>query len=189
MIMEPYMKSCRGLLICLSCAAVLTLIGCVSALKSAKPQQDTTAKEADKTSTEQAKVDQAIKKPTDEEVKKLLAPPPPPQYTQPPGGDLKGAAESAVDPVEKEEVSQAALEFAGHMKNVIHVKICFSKLYGGWYLMLYLQKGKKTALDQYSWNRKAREWEIVYHLKEIPKKQVDFHLKGEVGDEKCFVLK
>ena len=55
--------------------------------------------------------------------------------------------------------------------------------------MLYLQKGKKVSLDQYSWNKKSQEWEIVYHLKEIPQKQVEFHLKGEVGDEKCFVLK
>jgi hypothetical protein len=183
------MKSYRGLLIALSCAVILTVIGCVSVFKSAKPQEDTLGKEAEKTSSETSGVDQASRKTTDEEVKKLMAPPPPPQLSKAPAGDLKGASESAVDPMEKEEVSRAALEFASHMKNVKNVKICYSKLYGGWYLMLYIQKGKKTALDQYSWNGKAREWEIVYHLKEIPKKQVDFHLKGEVGDEKCYVLK
>ncbi|MFH0958605.1 MAG: hypothetical protein V1897_07860 [Pseudomonadota bacterium] len=183
------MKSSRGLLIVLSCAAVLMVIGCVSVFRSAKPQEDASGKEAGKISSEQTKSEETSKKPTDEEVKKLLATPPPPKDTRQPAGDPQAASEALIDPVEKEEVSRAALEFAGHTKNVIHVKTCYSKLYGGWYLMLYVQKGKKTALDQYSWNRKAKEWEIVYHLKEIPKKQVDFHLKGEVGDEKCFVLK
>ena len=183
------MKPLKGFLIALSCLSLVALFGCVSALKTARPIDDASGKEAEKTSEDKSRTDQAAKKTTDEEVKKLLAPPPPPQTAATTAGDLKQASEAAIDPMEKEEVSRAALEFATHIKNVIHVKTCYSKLYGGWYLMLYVQKGKKTALDQYSWNRKTREWEIVYHLKEIPKKQLDFHLKGEVGDEKCFVLK
>ena len=30
-------------------------------------------------------------------------------------------------------------------------------------------------------NKKSQEWEIVYHLKEVPQKQLEFHLKGEVA--------
>ena len=163
--------------------------GCVSFLKNAKTAVEPTTKEQAKSSTEQLKQDQTSKKPSDEELKKLLSTPPPPKYNPPTGEGPKAATESAVDPGEKEQVSQAAIEFASHMKNVKHVKICYSKLYGGWYLMTYVSKGKKISLDQYSWNKKSQEWEIVYHLKEVPQKQLEFHLKGEVGDEKCFVLK
>ncbi|MGC8659115.1 MAG: hypothetical protein ACP5U1_08575 [Desulfomonilaceae bacterium] len=183
------MKLCRGFLVFFVCAAVLIVIGCVSALKSAKPQPEPAAKDQAKSAAGQPRPAETAKQPMDEELKKLLAPPPPPQYSPPPPTDAAAAAKSVVDPVEKEQVSRSALSFASHMKNVKHVKVCYSKLYGGWYLMLYLARGKKTSLDQYSWNKKSQEWEIVFHLKEIPQKQVEYHLKGEVGDEKCFVLK
>ena len=183
------MQLYRGLLIFLVSAAVLIVIGGVSALKSAKPSAVPAAKDQAKSSAGQPKQAETAKQPMDEELKRLLTPPPPPQATPPAGGDVTVAAKSVVDPMEKEQVSRAALDFASHMKNVKHVKVCYSKLYGGWYLMLYVSRGKKTSLDQYSWNRKSQEWEIVFHLKEIPQKQVEFHLKGEVGDEKCFVLR
>ena len=183
------MKSFRGMLFFLAVAGTLVVVGCVSALKSVKQPNEEAGKQTAKASTESAGQAESPKKGSDEELKKLLATPPPPHYTPPAGGEQKGSAESLVDQGEKEQVSKAALDFAGHIKNVKHVKICYSKLYGGWYLMLYLQKGKKVSLDQYSWNKKSQEWEIVYHLKEIPQKQIEFHLKGEVGDEKCFVLK
>lgn len=182
------MKSYRGLLVVFVCTVVLVVIGCVSALKGVKQPDEASQKESPKASTEQTKTEQDEKKATAEELKRLLTPPPPPQYKPPAAGDQKTASEAVIDPTEKEEVSRAALEFAGHVKNVKNVKICYSKLYGGWYLMLYVQKSKKISLDQYSWNRKSQEWEIVYHLKEIPQKQLEFHVKGEVGDEKCFVL-
>ena len=67
------MKSYRGLLTFLSCAAILMAIGCVSALKSAKPQDETAVKDADKTTAQEPKTDQAVKKQTAEELKKLLA--------------------------------------------------------------------------------------------------------------------
>lgn len=183
------MKSYRGLFIFFVPMALLILFGCVSVFKNTKAANQPTADQQAKTSSEQPKQDQTAKKPMDEELKKLLAPPPPPQYNPPPQDEPQASGETIIDPMEREQVSRSALDFATHMKNVKHVKICYSKLYGGWYLMLYVAKGKKTALDQYSWNKKSQEWEIVYHLKEIPQKQVEFHLKGEVGDEKCFVLK
>lgn len=183
------MKSYRGMLLFLALVGALAIVGCVSALKSVKAPNEEAGKQPVKAPTENVGQAEGAKKGSDEELKKLLATPPPPQYTPPAGGEQKGSSESLINEGEKGQVSKAALDFAGHMKNVKHVKICYSKLYGGWYLMLYLQKGKKVSLDQYSWNKKSQEWEIVYHLKEIPQKQVEFHLKGEVGDEKCFVLK
>lgn len=182
------MKFYRGFLFLVLFTAVL--VGCVSALKNTKAPNEPSAKEQATPSPEQPKQqEQAANKPSQEELKSLLATPPPPKYNPPAGGGPKAAAESVVDPMEKDQVSQAALDFASHIKNVKHVKICYSKLYGGWYLMTYVSRGKKISLDQYSWNKKSQEWEIVYHLKEVPQKQLEFHLKGEVGDEKCFVLK
>lgn len=136
---------------------------------------------------------QSAKKPagaSEEELRKLLEPPPTPQQLgAQTSRQAKTEAEAVIDLNEKEEVNRHALEFARQIPNVKHVKTCFSKLYGGWYMLLYIQKGKKVALDQYSWSRAIREWEIVYRLKEIPAKQLEAHVKVEVGDEKCFVLK
>ena len=91
--------------------------------------------------------------------------------------------------LQKEEINQAALKFAKEIPNVKYIKTCFSKIYGGWYLLLYVEKGKKISLQQYSWNEKSKEWDVVYQVKEVPASQLEYHLKGEVGDEKCFLLK
>ena len=90
---------------------------------------------------------------------------------------------------QKDEINAAALQFAKEVPNVKYVKTCFSTVYGGWYLLLYIAKGKTISLQQYSWDPRTKEWDFVYQLKELPPKQVEFHLKGEVGDEKCFILK
>lgn len=127
---------------------------------------------------------------SDEELKKLLEPPPPPQQLKSQmTAQTPAQGDTSMDMIEKDEVNRHALEFAKQIPNVKHIKTCFSKLYGGWYMLLYIQKGKKIALDQYSWSKVTKEWEIVYRLKEIPAKQLEAHVKGEVGDEKCFVLK
>jgi hypothetical protein len=44
-------------------------------------------------------------------------------------------------------------------------------------------------MQQYSWNRKLKEWEVSGAPFEIPAKQLDFHLKGELPGEKCFRVK
>jgi hypothetical protein len=114
-------------------------------------------------------------------------PPPPPDFKE-----SESRRQPGSDPLElrqKEEINQAALKFAKEIPNVKHIKTCFSKIYGGWYLLLYLEAGKKISLQQYSWNDKSKEWDVVYHVKEVPAKQLEHHLKGEVGDERCFVLK
>ncbi len=90
---------------------------------------------------------------------------------------------------DKEAVNEAALKFAKNLQGVEHIKTCYSRLYGGWYVFFYLKKGKTVSVQQYSWNPKSQEWEIIYHLKELPPERLEYHLKGEVDDEKCFVLK
>lgn len=145
--------------------------GCLPGLKSTKP----TAQEA-RTSGAVGGQDPVVQP----------LPPPPPDFRE------GAAAATATDPPElrqKEEINQAALKFAREIPNVKHIKTCFSKVYGGWYLLLYIESGKKISLQQYSWNEKSKEWDVVYHVKEVPEKQLEHHLKGEVGDEKCFILK
>lgn len=175
-----------GLLVAL---AFCFCLGCSIGSKLTKSDQ---APSDNKSTTQPAPAQSAEKRPgaSDEELKKLLEPPPTPQQLQSKQlQQVKPQAEGAIDLSDKDEVNQHAIEFAKQIPNVKHIKTCFSKLYGGWYMLLYTQKGKKVALDQYSWSRATKEWEIVYRLKEIPAKQLEAHVKGEVGDEKCFVLK
>ncbi len=164
---------------CLSSAFLLTvlvaiiLMGCVPGLRSAKP----VAKESQTPSTGQsALASDPLLKP----------PPPPPDYVSNKGTDK---ASDMPELLQKEEINQAAIKFAREIPNVKYIKTCFSKIYGGWYLLLYIDTGKKISLQQYSWNDKSKEWDVVYQVKEIPAGQLDYHLKGEVGDEKCFLLK
>ncbi|MBI5250790.1 MAG: hypothetical protein HY912_14965 [Desulfomonile tiedjei] len=108
----------------------------------------------------------------------------------PPSARAEKTVESSMDFRLKDEINRSAMEFAEkNVPNVKHIKTCYSQIYGGWYLILYVQKGKRTSLEQYLWNKDFQQWEVIYQLKELPAKQLEFHLKGEVGDEKCFVLK
>lgn len=182
-----YLFKFLGLLIAL---AALIALGCSFGSKAAKTDQPAGDAQAKAQSSTAAQPLEKPKGASDEELKKLLEPPPTPQQLmsqQSPKPKPEG--ESGVDLIEKDEVNRLAMEFARLIPNVKHVKTCFSKLYGGWYMLLYIQKGKKIALDQYSWSPVTKEWEIIYRLKEIPVKQLEAHVKGEVGDEKCFVLK
>jgi hypothetical protein len=122
-----------------------------------------------------------------------------------PGTELKDAAPAGVPlpPLQRDdkssdlatelnlrqEVNQAALDFAENIPHVKVVKTCFSKLYGGWNLFLYVARGKKTVLQQFQWNNKTKEWEPTMQDKDVPEDQLKYHVKTEVGDEKCFVLK
>ncbi len=113
-----------------------------------------------------------------------------PKIQSPDLADSDKIIKGGVDQKERAQVNQAALEFV--QKNVPdakHIKTCYSKLYGGWYMLLYLEKGKKIWMQHWSWNQKSKEWEPVSQNKEISPKQLDFDLKGEVAGEKCFVLK
>jgi hypothetical protein len=180
------MRIARVLLtaVILALAAVF-ILGCVPGIRSVKPAGDTDQAPASSgveeglpTAPEQAKKGERERDPS--------APPP---YKPPPPPDEAQATLGAIDLRLKDEVNEAALKFAKNVSGVEHVKTCYSKLYGGWYLFLYLKKGKKISLQQYSWNEKTKEWEIIYQLKELSPDRLEYHLKGEVDDEKCFVLK
>jgi hypothetical protein len=90
---------------------------------------------------------------------------------------------------EKDEINQSALEFAKAIPDVQHVKTCFSRIFGGWYLHLYVKKGKNISLQHYTWNHTTREWEVSLAVKELPVGELERHLRSEVEDEMCTVLK
>ena len=174
-----------------SLAAVLIIstvfiLGCMAGNRAATSPHDSLP-------VEELDVPQMDTSPTDSSGPSATGPGGP--GANPPGSSpsYKQASSPAAPPAaelrQKDEISAAALHFAREVPNVKHVKICFSTVYGGWYLLLYIEKGKTISLQQYSWEPRNREWDFVYQLKELPAKQVEFHLKGEVGDEKCFILK
>ncbi len=167
----------------LSLLAALLLLGCVPGLQSAKPPTQGEPPLAPQGQSEPSKAPMALDQGADP-----AAPPPPPAYLPPPPPDRDRISEGSVDLRLKDEVNEAAMRFAREIPNVKHIKTCFSKLYGGWYLMLYVEKGKKISLEQFSWNGKSKEWEVAGRF-QVPAKQLDYHLKGEVADEKCFRLK
>ncbi len=112
-----------------------------------------------------------------------------PEYEPPGPTSTDKLSDGGIDPKERDDVRQAALDFARkNVPDVKHIKICYSKLYGGWYMLLYVEKGKKLSMQHWSWNAKSKEWEIVYQQKNMSPKQLDFDLKGEVTGEKCYVL-
>ena len=172
----------------------ITIVACVPSIKSAKPQAD------GKQASAEPREASGLKKPRlsgeggdhgqraaegDDPGRPVSEP----RYEPPPPPDTSSVEAGAIDLRLKEEVNTAALKFAKSVPGVKHVKTCYSKLYGGWYLLLYVQSGNKVSLQQYSWNDKTQEWEVIYYLKEIPEERLEHHLKGEVADEKCFILK
>jgi hypothetical protein len=180
------MKAALSLLAVTLILAALLLLGCVPGLQSAKPATQGEPPLAPQGQSEQAEPSKAPM--ASDQGADPAAPPPPPAYLPPPPPDREKISEAVVDLRQKEEVNEAAMRFAKEFPNVKHIKTCFSKLYGGWYLMLYVEKGKKISLEQFSWNGKSKEWEVAGRF-QVPAKQLDYHLKGEVADEKCFRLK
>ena len=118
---------------------------------------------------------------------------PPPSASEPrektPATPKRALPASPREMRNKDEINAAALEFAKGIPDVMHVKTCFSKVFGGWYLHLYLKKGKKISLQHYSWNPVTKEWDVSLAVKEIPVDSLEYHLKSEIGDEKCTTLK
>jgi len=106
------------------------------------------------------------------------------------GAEKASAGDPVPDSTAKEEINRAALEFAGKLPNVKHVKTCYSNMYSEWNLYLYAQRGKKLSYQQYLWNKQLQQWEREpLYKKDLQANQLEFHVRGEVGDEKCFVLK
>ncbi|MGO9571728.1 MAG: hypothetical protein ACLP5H_29735, partial [Desulfomonilaceae bacterium] len=179
------MKAALSILAATLILAALLLLGCVPGLQSAKPPTEAEPPSGPQGQSEQAEPPKAPMAPG--QGADQAATPPPPAYLPPPPPGREQISEAAVDLRLKDEVNEAAMRFAKEIPSVKYVKTCFSKLYGGWYLMLYVEKGKKISLEQFSWNTKSKEWEVAGRF-QVPPKQLEYHLKGEVADEKCFRL-
>jgi hypothetical protein len=195
----------KRLLAVLAVALMLPLAaitGCAPGIKATKPSASPEkapgavmeevsklgpAAPGDKT-TEDSAVASQTEKLSPEELEKML-PPPPPSYKRDSAEATRALPASPKELLEKEEINASALEFAKGIPNVKHVKTCFSRMFGGWYLHLYVAKGKKIALQHYSWNPVSREWDVSMAVKELPLENLEHHLRGEVGDEQCSVLK
>jgi hypothetical protein len=179
------MKSLSGILTFLVIIAITLVGGCGKAQRSAKPSADggvPKASVAADPSTDKADVPS---KPGE-----APASAPVPRYEPPAASERDKLSEGGIDPREKAEVTESALEFAQkNIPGVKHIKVCFSKLYGGWYMLVFTEKGKKASMEHWSWISKTKEWEVITKKKQLTPKEMEFELKGEVAGEKCFFLK
>jgi hypothetical protein len=177
------MKPVLIALVLLSFLSALGTVGCVPGLRSTKsnspPEAVADAKEVPAASTK----GQGVPK---KELDRLLATPPPPDKLVP---GHKRPLIKLSDLSGQEEVRKAALRFAQGLKNVKHVRVCYSKAYGGWFLLTYVPGGKKTVQQEYSWNKDTKEWELSGSQRAFPTKDLDSYLKSELPDEKCILLK
>jgi len=170
--------------------AIALVIGCVPAFLS-KNRTATEVPVARPGAPGEAGAKPAQSESSAKAVQDLLLPPPPPSYK---AASSSGKAKEALpaeprEMVIKNQINKAALTFANEIPNVQHVKTCYSREFGGWYLLLYIKKKDGVSLQHYAWDPKAEEWEVSYRVEHLPDKEVQFHLKGEVGDERCTVLK
>ena len=181
------------------------LYGCVGIFPLTKKPSDTPSTPSEKESLQKAEIteDKTEKPPAGE------LPPPPKRrpksrsaeddllpvpgdkskYDPPPPPPADKSVVTALALRDKDEINRSALQFAKNFKNVEHVRTCYSKLFGGWYVLMYVKNKNKYDLNQYSWNSKTKEWELMYINKNITVKKLEYLLKSEVVDEKCFLLK
>jgi hypothetical protein len=168
--------------------AVILVVGCVPGLRTAKPPE-TQGQPLDQGKPGQSP---SAGKPTDKpafDKENLLASVPSPDQLASASRGSMPAVQSS-DLVNKEEVSAAALLLAQGVPGTKHVKICYSKSEGTWILLLYVEKGKKLVEQEYRWNKEIKEWDLhAYRKDDLEAKKIDIYLKGELPDEKCFVLR
>ena len=117
------------------------ILGCAPGIKSTKSTSDSDLKSVDKTA-EYSKETSKPEKLTPEDLEKML-PPPPPSYKK---DSAEGGQALPVGPKEmlqREEINTSALEFAKQIPGVIHVKTCFSKVFGGVVPASLCEKGEE----------------------------------------------
>ena len=187
----------------ISVFAIVHLLGCVPGLMSTKqsgePAKPTGAESSPPAGKE---FDTKNIKAADEKAgqksagRAPVAPTPPkkseaggqePEYNPPPPPEKSTIG--AIDLAQKDEIKRAALEFAKNVQKVMHVQTCYSKVYGGWYMFLYLKEKGKNIPHQYKWNPNSQEWEFIYALPEVPGDQLQSYLKMKLAGEQCFLLK
>jgi hypothetical protein len=162
--------------------SALILLGCVPGLQTVKPTPEGSVAPP----TGQAEGAKAPE-PSGQAADKSTSPPAP-TYAPPPPPDKEKVSEAAVDLRMKDEVNEAAVKFAKEIPNVKYMRTCYSKWFGGWYLILYRQQKKNFLLQQFQWNDRSKEWEPSYN-KKLTTKEAEAQLKVEVAGEKCFRLK
>jgi hypothetical protein len=170
-----------------SLIALVVMVGCVPGLRTAKQPATPNQPAADRAQGGKSPAVQAADKPPFDKENLLASAPPPDKLPA-----MSGARGPTVQPSDlsnKDEITAAALLFGQGVPNAKHVKICYSKAVGGWSLFLYVLKGKKLTEEEYAWNKESREWEFYAAQKNLPANKMDIYLKGELPDEKCFVLR
>jgi len=181
------MKAVLSALVLLSFFCTVSIVGCVPWLRSSKTSSPTEPAANAKVAPDRAGSTKSSE-PSKSELDRLLAPPPPPDKLAAGQGERRTLIKPS-DFAGRDEVSQAALMLAQGLKDVKHVKTCYSKSSGGWFLLLYVPKGNKIVEQEYFWNKDTKEWELYGHRKDLPAKEMNSYLKAELPDEKCFVLK
>ncbi len=133
----------------------LVLLGCSGLFRSAKPTVDKAAKAQD--SSKPAASDNVSSKAADQASAQTEEP----KYNPPGPSDTDKLLQPGVDSKERAEVNQAALDYihANNIRGLKHMKTCYSKLYGGWYMLIYTERGKKASMQNFGWNPKTKEWE------------------------------
>jgi hypothetical protein len=168
------MKTGPGVLLAIALVGCL-ILGCVSAVKSVKQDSQEGAEGSAKTAGETPGPQPS--------------PPPPPPLEKPtydpPSSPAKGSSELRG----QEEVRDSAMLFLKSIPDLRNAKICYSKMYGQWVLDVFAGKDAKTTKQQFEFDPRTKEFQVSGPQVKIPKDQIDFHLKKEVNDETCFVLK
>ena len=89
----------------------------------------------------------------------------------------------------KDEMEWSSLQLAAKFDKVLHVKACYSKLFGGWYSLIYHKKNGTIYLSQFAWVKKSKKWKLMYINKNISERQLGVLITAEIADEKCSILR
>ncbi|MBM3302190.1 MAG: hypothetical protein FJY85_19845 [Deltaproteobacteria bacterium] len=179
------MKRPPKVLAALLAAVAIFIEGCVPGLRTARtPSDEAQGPPTVRPGTTEsgARRTQALSDP--DKGPPFLAP-----QERPPATPRRALPPTPRESLERDEINSSAQEFAKGVPDVQHIKTCFSKVFGGWYLHLYVKKGKQIALQHYTWNPVTKEWEVSLAVKELPVENLEHHLRGEIEDERCTVLK
>jgi hypothetical protein len=181
------MRSFVNLFAAAACVAAVAVWGCVSGLQSAKPADMADSTKEAKAPAQGDRPSPGAKPLPGDKDSLLAAPPTPDKALSSPSNVKPELVGSALK--DKDEVTEAALLLAQNVPKVKHIKTCYARASGTWFLYLYVEKGKKLAEETYSWNGELHEWETHGHRKDVQIKQIEFYLRAELPDEKCFLIK
>ena len=111
----------------------------------------------------------------------------PRQYEPPPPANMEVAEKYYLQ--DKDDMECSSLQLAAKFDDVLHVKTCYSKMFGGWYSLIYHKKNGTIQLSQFAWVKKSKKWKLMYINKNISEKQLETLLTVPVADEICSTLR